>query len=185
MIYDIHIPINKQHVVYDTKYNLHVRVSRLLLSSPVAPEPVTPMMPPIGLKAIVLSSSTIVVTWTDNSLGRSQRITDSRYYTVRYTTLPNHNRRHRAINSTDLNAHIDDLKPDTQYEFAVKVIKGRRESTWSMTVVNATQESGKSMPRRSPVSLLRLTLVVHDNYVVNATQESGERAVCDLVTMVT
>ena len=106
-----------------------------------APEPATPMIPPVGLKAIVLSPNTIVVTWSDTSLGRNQRITDNRYYTIRYNQQGA--RRHRSLNSTDLNIHIDDLKPNTEYEFSVKVIKGRRESTWSMSVLNRTFEDGK------------------------------------------
>ena len=65
------------------------------------------MSPPVGLKAQVLSSTTIVLTWSDNFLGRNQRITDNRLYTVRYN--PKMSRRHKYINSTDLNAHIDDL----------------------------------------------------------------------------
>lgn len=36
------------------------------------PEPVTPLIPPVGLKAIVLSSSTVVVYWTDSTLSQSQ-----------------------------------------------------------------------------------------------------------------
>jgi neogenin len=43
---------------------------------------------------------------------------------------------------------IDDLKPNTQYEFAVKVVKNRRESTWSMSVLNTTQEAAPSSPPR-------------------------------------
>ncbi|CAI9727983.1 neogenin-like isoform X14 [Octopus vulgaris] len=100
----------------------------------------TPMMPPVGLKTIVLSSQTIVLTWTDSTLSRAQRITDNRYYTVRYSPVYN-NKKYRYINSTDLNAHIDHLKPNTQYEFSVKVTKNLRKSTWSMSVVNTTQES--------------------------------------------
>ena len=47
------------------------------------------------------------------------------------------------INTTDLVCHIEELKPDTQYEFSVKVTKGKRKSTWSMSVTNTTQEAGK------------------------------------------
>lgn len=36
------------------------------------PEPVAPLIPPVGLKAIVLSSSTVVVYWTDSTLSQSQ-----------------------------------------------------------------------------------------------------------------
>lgn len=104
-------------------------------------ERVTPMMPPVGLKTIVLSSSTVLLTWSDTSLGSNQRNTDNRYYTVKYTVLQGSGRRYRYVNSTGLNCHIDNLKPYTNYEFSVKVIKGRRQSTWSMSVLNTTEEA--------------------------------------------
>ncbi|XP_052084444.1 neogenin-like isoform X7 [Mytilus californianus] len=111
-------------------------------------EHLTPMMPPVGLKTIVLSSSTVLLTWTDTSLGSSQRNTDNRFYTVRYTPLQGSGRRNRDVNSTGLNCHIDNLKPYTKYEFSVKVIKGRRQSTWSMSVLNTTEEAAPgSAPR--------------------------------------
>lgn len=101
------------------------------------------MLPPVGLKAIVLSDSTVVLYWTDTTLSRNQLITDNRYYTVRYTTYTySSSPKYRYFNSTDLNYMIDDLKPNTQYEFSVKVVKGRRESKWSMSVINTTQEAG-------------------------------------------
>lgn len=112
------------------------------LFSVVVVEHLTPMMPPVGLKTIVLSSSTVLLTWTDTSLGSSQRNTDNRFYTVRYTPLQGSGRRNRDVNSTGLNCHIDNLKPYTKYEFSVKVIKGRRQSTWSMSVLNTTEEAG-------------------------------------------
>ncbi|GFT51976.1 neogenin [Nephila pilipes] len=113
------------------------------------PEPMTPMLPPVGLKAIVLSSSTVVLYWTDTTLSRNQVVTDSRYYTVRYTTyMYSPTPKYKYFNSTDLNCMIDDLKPNTQYEFSVKVVKGRKESTWSMNVLNITQEAAPSSPPR-------------------------------------
>ena len=60
----------------------------------------------------------------------------------RYNSIPARGKT-KMVNSTDLNCHIEDLKPDTLYEFYVKVTKGRRKSTWSMAVTNKTQESGK------------------------------------------
>jgi neogenin len=107
------------------------------------------MTPPTGLKAIVLSATTIVLTWTDTTLGgNSQRVTDNRIYTVRYQP---HNsgsgaassRKPKYVNSTNLNLHIEDLKPDTEYEFAVKIVKGRRQSPFSMFVINKTKEMGQ------------------------------------------
>ena len=98
------------------------------------------MNPPVGLKAIVLSPKTIIVTWSDSTLGRNQRITDNRYYTIRYKATTA--KKQKFLNSTDHNMHIDDLKPNTEYEFSVKVIKGRRQSSWGMIAVNRTYESG-------------------------------------------
>ncbi|XP_066597532.1 neogenin isoform X2 [Prorops nasuta] len=114
-----------------------------------ASEAVTPMIPPVGLKAIVSSATTVVLYWTDSSLSKSQYVTDNRYYRVRYTY--NHhssNPRYKYHNASDLNCMIDDLKPNTQYEFTVKVVKGRRESPWSMVVLNQTQEAKPSSPPR-------------------------------------
>lgn len=112
----------------------------------LAPEPLTPMLPPVGLKAIVLSSSTVVLYWTDTTLSRNQVVTDNRYYTVRYTAyIYSSAPKYRYFNSSDLNCMIDDLKPNTQYEFSVKVVKGKRESTWSMSILNTTEEAGLFM----------------------------------------
>ncbi|XP_046645538.1 neogenin-like isoform X3 [Daphnia pulicaria] len=113
------------------------------------PEPPSPLIPPVGLKAIVLSSTTVVLYWTDTTLPRSQTVADSRYYVVRYTSShTSSNPRYRYMNSTVLNCMLDDLKPNTQFEFAVKVIKNRRESPWSLVVPNTTFEAAPSSPPR-------------------------------------
>ncbi|GIY49793.1 neogenin [Caerostris darwini] len=120
---------------------------KTLIQAPA--EPPTPMLPPVGLKAIVLSSSTVVLYWTDSTLSRNQLVTDNRYYTVRYSPYSTTtSAKFRYFNSTDLNCMIDDLRPNTQYEFSVKVVKGSRESTWSMSVINSTQEASPSSPPR-------------------------------------
>lgn len=49
------------------------------------PDP-SPMMPPVGVQASVLTHDTIKVTWADNSLPKNQKITDNRFYTVRWKT---------------------------------------------------------------------------------------------------
>nr|CAD7442449.1 unnamed protein product [Timema bartmani] len=70
---------------------------------------------------------------------------DNRYYVVRYTSSHHSsNPRYKYFNSTNLNCMIDDLRPNTQYEFTVKVLKNRRESPWSMVVLNMTQEAAPS-----------------------------------------
>ncbi len=98
------------------------------------------LLPPVGLKAIVLSSTTVQITWTDTTLGRNQRVTDNRVYTVRYGIKTT--KKAKTANTTDVNLHLDHLNPNTEYEFSVRVTKGRRQSAYSMTVYNTTQEAG-------------------------------------------
>ena len=53
-----------------------------------------------------------------------QFVTDNRYYVVRYTSYHrSSNPRYKFFNSTDLNYMIHDLKPNTEYEFTVKLVK--------------------------------------------------------------
>lgn len=63
------------------QYELICNVSFAFIS---VEERLIPLFPPVGLKTMVLSSSTIVLTWTDTSIGPSQKLLDNRYYTVRY-----------------------------------------------------------------------------------------------------
>lgn len=91
---------------------------------------------PVGLRAITLTASSIVVYWTDTTLNRNQQVVDNRHYTVRYNLAGTS--RYRYLNTTDLNYMLGDLRANSQYEFAVKVVKGRRESAWSMSVLNST-----------------------------------------------
>lgn len=111
-----------------------------------APETQTHIIPPIGLKATVLSATTIVLTWMDTTLGRSQRVTDNRIYTVCYQPRGGSGAASKSkpkfVNSTNLNIHIEELKPDTEYEFSVKIVKGKRQSAFSLSVFNKTKEMG-------------------------------------------
>ncbi|KAK8752524.1 hypothetical protein OTU49_005992, partial [Cherax quadricarinatus] len=109
------------------------------------------LTPPVGLKAVVLTSFTVALQWTDATLNRNQYISDTRYYTVRYTTYSSASSsspRYRYVNATDVTCLIDNLKPSTMYEFAVKTTKGRRESPWSLVVSNTTLVARPSSPPR-------------------------------------
>ncbi|XP_074521818.1 neogenin 1a isoform X3 [Halichoeres trimaculatus] len=110
------------------------------------PDP-SPMMPPVGVQASVLSHDTIKVTWADNSLPKNQKITDNRFYTVRWKTNIPANTKVKMANTTSLNHMVTGLKPNTLYEFSVMVTKGRRSSTWSMTAQGTTFET---IPSSSP-----------------------------------
>ncbi|XP_071534038.1 neogenin isoform X3 [Panulirus ornatus] len=109
------------------------------------------LTPPVGLKAVVLTPFTVALQWTDTTLNRNQYISDTRYYTVRYTTFSSASSsspRYRYVNATDVTYLIDNLRPSTMYEFAVKTTKGRRESPWSLVVSNTTLEARPSSPPR-------------------------------------
>ncbi|XP_056222439.1 neogenin 1a isoform X4 [Seriola aureovittata] len=119
-----------------------------LFHAPYTPVPdPSPMMPPVGVQASVLSHDTIKVTWADNSLPKNQKITDNRYYTVRWKTNIPANTKVKMANTTSLNHMVTGLKPNTLYEFSVMVTKGRRTSTWSMTAQGTTFET---IPSSSP-----------------------------------
>ena len=106
----------------------------------------SPLEVPVGLRAIPTSPSSIVVYWTDTTLSRNQHVTDNRHYVVKFNSLGSS--RFRYHNTTDLNCMIGDLRPNTQYEFAVKVVKGPRQSAWSMSVLNTTNQATTSTPPR-------------------------------------
>ncbi|CAO1297536.1 unnamed protein product [Diamesa hyperborea] len=148
----------------------------------------SPLEVPVGLRAIPMSGTSIVVYWTDTTLSKSQHVTDNRHYVVRYSSTGA--TRHRYHNTTDLNSMISELRPNTQYEFEVKVVKGRRESSWSMSVINTTMSAAPASPPRdllikiddnTPLSVLlqwqppKQTNGPILNYVILYTTESAKR----------
>lgn len=122
-------------------------VDLFVINAPYTPVPdPTPMMPPVGVQASILSHDTIRITWADNSLPKHQKITDSRYYTVRWKTNIPANTKYKNANATTLSYLVTGLKANTLYEFSVMVTKGRRSSTWSMTAHGTTFELVPTSP---------------------------------------
>uniref|UniRef100_UPI00398F4870 neogenin-like isoform X3 n=1 Tax=Pristiophorus japonicus TaxID=55135 RepID=UPI00398F4870 len=118
-----------------------------LFNNPYTPVPdPSPMMPPVGVQATVLTHDTIRVTWADSSLPKNQKITDARFYTVRWKTNYPANTKYKTADTTTLSYIVSGLKPNTLYEFSVKVTKGRRSSTWSMTAHGTTFETVPTSP---------------------------------------
>ncbi|XP_077994114.1 neogenin-like isoform X3 [Glandiceps talaboti] len=113
------------------------------------PEPSKSIWPPVGVKAIVLSPLAVRVKWTDSSLNNKQRITDNRIYTVMYKTNYPAGSKTKFVNATALEYTIDELKPGTMYEFAVRVTKGKKTSAWSLSVFNKTFEATPGTPPRT------------------------------------
>ena len=99
------------------------------------------MNAPEQINANTLSSESIMLRWSDPSLGRDQLIRDNRYYTVRYYSYGLGQYEYK--NATDLSARIDGLRPDTEYEFNVRVNDPPYLSQWSENARNRTGTNGK------------------------------------------
>lgn len=50
-------------------------------------------------------------------------VADERLYIVRYNVYLSNNDRYKYLNTTELSCIVNDLKPNTQYEFTVKMVK--------------------------------------------------------------
>lgn len=50
------------------------------------PDTSTPMIPPVGVQAVALSSDSVRVSWADNSMNKNQKTSEARYYSVKWKT---------------------------------------------------------------------------------------------------
>uniref|UniRef100_A0A665TCZ0 DCC netrin 1 receptor n=1 Tax=Echeneis naucrates TaxID=173247 RepID=A0A665TCZ0_ECHNA len=108
------------------------------------PDTSTPMIPPVGVQAVALSSDSVRVSWADNSMTKNQKATEVRYYSVKWKTSYSTSGKYKSADTTALSHTVTSLKPNTMYEFAVMVTKGRKSSTWSMTAHATTYEAAPS-----------------------------------------
>ncbi|XP_067340667.1 netrin receptor DCC isoform X2 [Channa argus] len=104
----------------------------------------TPMIPPVGVQAVALSSDSVRVSWADNSMTKNQKTSEVRYYSVKWKTSYSTSGKYKSADTTALSHTVTGLKPNTMYEFAVMVTKGRKSSTWSMTAHATTYEAAPS-----------------------------------------
>lgn len=104
------------------------------------------LLPPLGVKAEVLGASKVRVSWIDQ--GKKDQS-----YMIKFNSLADRASKGkiRLLNTSDDHILIDDLKPFTKYEFAVKMIRRNRASTWSMSVLNVTAEA---LPSGAPRDLV-------------------------------
>ncbi|XP_056601741.1 netrin receptor DCC isoform X2 [Triplophysa dalaica] len=104
----------------------------------------TPMIPPVGVQAVALTSDSVRVSWADNSIPKNQKISEVRYYSVKWKTSHSTSGKYKSADTTALSHTVTGLKPNTMYEFSVMVTKGRKSSTWSMTAHATTYEAAPS-----------------------------------------
>ncbi|KAK2816160.1 hypothetical protein Q7C36_022431 [Tachysurus vachellii] len=108
------------------------------------PDTSTPMIPPVGVQAVALSSDSVRVSWADNSMSKNQKTSETRYYSVKWRGSHSSSSKYKSADTTGLSHTVTGLKPNTMYEFAVMVTKGRKSSTWSMTAHATTYEAAPS-----------------------------------------
>ncbi|XP_077202911.1 netrin receptor DCC isoform X3 [Paroedura picta] len=118
------------------------------------PDISTPMLPPVGVQAVALTHDAVRVSWADNSVPKNQKMTEVRFYTVRWRTSYSTSAKYKSADTTALSHTVSGLKPNTMYEFSVMVTKGRRSSTWSMTAHATTYEAA---PTSAPKDLTVIT----------------------------
>ncbi|XP_058880325.1 netrin receptor DCC-like isoform X2 [Acipenser ruthenus] len=108
------------------------------------PDTSTPMIPPVGVQAVALTPDSVRVSWADNSMSKNQKMTEVRFYTVKWKTSYSTSGKYKSADTTALSHTVTGLKPNTMYEFSVMVTKGRKSSTWSMTAHATTYEAAPS-----------------------------------------
>uniref|UniRef100_A0A8C9WFF2 DCC netrin 1 receptor n=1 Tax=Scleropages formosus TaxID=113540 RepID=A0A8C9WFF2_SCLFO len=109
-----------------------------------ATESSTPMIPPVGVQALPLTPDSVRVSWADNSISKNQKSSEQCFYTVKWMVSYSTSGKYKTTDTTALSHTVTGLKPNTMYEFAVMVTKGRKSSTWSMTTHATTYETAPS-----------------------------------------
>ncbi|KAK7896385.1 hypothetical protein WMY93_021710 [Mugilogobius chulae] len=103
-----------------------------------------PMIPPVGVQAVALGPDSVRVSWADNSVSKSQKSSEVRFYSVKWKTSHSTSGKYKSADTTALSHTVTGLKPNSMYEFSVMVTKGRKSSTWSMTAHATTYEAAPS-----------------------------------------
>lgn len=95
--------------------------------------------PPVGLRAITLSPTSIILYWTDNGGYQLRKEHGKVLYIVRYSPVDLD--KPAYINTTELSYVVENLRPGTTYEFSVSVVAGHKRSQWSLVAGNTTANS--------------------------------------------
>lgn len=98
--------------------------------------------PPVGLRAITLSPTSIILYWTDNG-GYAKGVTKV-VYVLRYMSLESD--KYAYVNTTETTHLVENLRPGTTYEFSVSVVAGHKRSQWSLVAGNTTANSRPPPP---------------------------------------
>ncbi|XP_068407397.1 fibronectin type III domain-containing protein 1 isoform X3 [Eschrichtius robustus] len=104
---------------------------------------------PEDINVRVISSQSVLVAWVDPVLEKQKKVVASRQYTVRYREKGESARwDYKPVSNRRV--LIENLIPDTMYEFAVRISQGERDGKWSTSVFQRTPESA---PTTAPENL--------------------------------
>ncbi|XP_040483429.1 fibronectin type III domain-containing protein 1 [Ursus maritimus] len=104
---------------------------------------------PEDINVRVMSSQSVLVAWVDPVLEKQKKVVASRQYTVRYREKGELARWDHKQTS-NRRVLVENLIPDTMYEFAVRISQGERDGKWSTSVFQRTPESA---PTTAPENL--------------------------------
>ncbi|ELW63255.1 Fibronectin type III domain-containing protein 1 [Tupaia chinensis] len=104
---------------------------------------------PKDISVRVMSSQSVLVAWVDPLLEKQKKVVASRQYTVRYREK-GELARWDFKQIANRRVLIENLIPDTVYEFAVRISQGERDGKWSTSVFQRTPESA---PTTAPENL--------------------------------
>ncbi|NXU50192.1 FNDC1 protein, partial [Turnix velox] len=96
----------------------------------------------------VMSSQSVLVAWTD-PLYERQKVAANRQYNVRYREK-GESARWDYKQVSNRRALVENLLPDTMYEFAIQILDRDKESKWSVSVYQRTPEAA---PASAPENL--------------------------------
>ncbi|XP_060986150.1 fibronectin type III domain-containing protein 1 [Dama dama] len=104
---------------------------------------------PEDINVRVMSSQSVLVAWVDPVLEKQKKVVASRQYTVRYREKGELARwDYKQVSNRRV--LVENLIPDTMYEFAVRISQGERDGRWSTSVFQRTPESA---PTTAPENL--------------------------------
>ena len=96
-----------------------------------------PPKTPLELNLVPRSKTSVLLQWTDVDFPKSVRLPSSRRYKVQVNELDGNQRtieQHEFLTSNEQSYLVEELKPMSNYEFAVRTLDGDLESDYSLAI---------------------------------------------------
>ncbi|KAM4694756.1 fibronectin type III domain-containing protein 1 [Discoglossus pictus] len=107
------------------------------------------LLDPSDVSVRVISSQSVLVTWVDQAYAKSGNVASNRHYSIRYREKGESARwDYKEVNTR--RSLVDQLNPDSMYEFSIRISQEDIEGQWSPSVFQRTPESA---PTSAPENL--------------------------------